>query len=127
MAIPKEHKEFYKLDLESGWETPAGYPSGIEQKIISGALDESNKTGSRTRILRFHSGVYTTAPFLHDYWEEVCLLSGDLIVGSDTAGQGGESFEPYTYAVRPPGVPHGPFKSVNGCTLLEIHYYDEGG
>ena len=30
-----------------------------------------------------------------------------------------------SYACRPPGIYHGPFKSVQGCLLLEIHYYDE--
>ena len=123
MPITKEHREFFLLDLETGWETPSGYPLGIEQKILSSSLDETNKTGSRTRLLRIHAGAYTTEPFVHDYWEEVCLLSGDLIVGSDAAGQGGERFEPYTYAVRPPGANHGPFKSETGCMVLEIHYY----
>ena len=28
-----------------------------------------------------------------------------------------------TYACRPPGVHHGPFKSDNGCILYELHYY----
>lgn len=124
MAINKLHEEFHAIDLNSGWETPPGYPSGITQKIISGALDEENKRGSRTRLLRFEPGVYTTAPFLHDYWEEVYQLSGDLIVGNDAQGNGGESFGPHTYACRPPGAAHGPFKSKNGCVLLEIHYYD---
>lgn len=31
---------------------------------------------------------------------------------------------PTPYCVRPPGVPHGPFKSETGCLLLEQHYYD---
>ena len=35
-------------------------------------------------------GVYTTKPFVHDYWEEVLLISGDLIVGNDENGNGGE-------------------------------------
>ena len=33
------------------------------------------------------------APFVHDHWEEVCLVSGDLIVRNDAYGSGGESFE----------------------------------
>ncbi len=82
--------------------------------------------GSRTRLLRFAPGVYTTAPFVHDHWEEVYLLSGDLVVGNDDKGKGGEPFEAPTYACRPPGVHHGPFKSERGCMLYEIHYYDEG-
>jgi len=124
MAIEKEHKEFQNLNLDEGWEVPRGYPSGIQQKILSGRLDEENKRGSRTRLLRFSPGVYTTAPFVHEYWEEVYLLSGELIVGNDEQGNGGETFSSPTYACRPPGVFHGPFKSVDGCLLYEIHYYD---
>lgn len=124
MPINKTHDEFHTIDLEAGWEVPAGYPAGIEQKILSGALDEANRRGSRTRLLRFHPGVFTTAPFVHEYWEEVYLLRGDLIVGIDAQGNGGTPFPPDTYACRPPGAYHGPFRSNGGCLLLEIHYYD---
>jgi hypothetical protein len=124
MPVNKLHDEFYALDLTSGWETPPGYPDGIQQKIIAGGLDEENRTGSRTRLLRFAPGVFTTEPFVHDYWEEVYLVEGDLIVGNDAEGNGGESFSRHTYACRPPGAYHGPFKSEGGCLLLEIHYFD---
>ncbi len=50
MAIEKEHKEFYTLNMDEGWEVPEGYPSGIQQKILSGRLDEENKRGHRTRL-----------------------------------------------------------------------------
>jgi hypothetical protein len=79
LAINKLHDEFHTLDMASGWEVPPGYPSGIQQKILAGSLDEKGKRGSRTRLLRFDPGIYTTAPFVHDYWEEVFLLSGDLM------------------------------------------------
>jgi Protein of unknown function (DUF2848) len=125
MAIQKEHKEFHTIDLHNGWEVPPGYPSGIEQQVLAGSLDEAGKKGFRTRHLRFQPGVYTTVPFVHEYWEEVYVVSGDLIVGNDANGNGGERFGPNTYACRPPGTYHGPFKSENGCLLLEIHYYDE--
>lgn len=124
MKINKLHDEFHTLDMNSGCEVPEGYPSGIQQKILSGALDEKNKTGSRTRLLRFAAGVFTTSPFVHEYWEEVFLVSGDLTVGNDAQGKGGESFAPFTYACRPPGAYHGPFRSDKGCLLLEIHYYE---
>jgi hypothetical protein len=127
MAIHKEHKEFYTVDLKQGWETLPGYPAGIRQQILAGVLDEKNKRGFRTRHLRFEPGVYTTEPFVHDYWEEVYLVSGDLIVGSDRNGKGGTRFGPNTYACRPPGTRHGPFRSEKGCLLLELHYYDETG
>lgn len=125
MPINKEHKEFYAVDMGGRWDVPEGYPEGIKQKILVGHLDERNKTGCRTRLLRFDPGVFTTEPFTHDYWEEVYLLKGDLTVGNDSAGQGGRKFDPDTYACRPPGTPHGPFKSDSGCLLLESHYYDE--
>ncbi|MER2537365.1 MAG: cupin [Rhizobiaceae bacterium] len=123
MSVEKLHEEFHALDMDAGWHTPEGYPSGIKQKIIAGGLDETGGKGNRTRLLRFDPGVYTTAPFVHTYWEEVFLLSGDLIVGNDANGEGGQKFEGYTYAVRPPGVYHGPFKSDRGCLLLETHYF----
>jgi hypothetical protein len=126
MAIEKEHKEFYKVDLERDWERLPNYPEGIQQQVLSGFLDEKSKRGFRTRHLRFQPGVHTTDPFVHDYWEEVYLVSGDLIVGSDRNGRGGARFGPNTYACRPPGTPHGPFKSEGGCLLLELHYYDDG-
>ncbi len=127
MPINKEHLEFFTVDLSTGWETPPGYPDGIKQKILTGVLDEEAKTGGRTRLLRIEAGVFTTEPFVHDYWEEVYMISGDLTVGNDAEGKGGESFGPNTYACRPPGSPHGPFKSENGCMVYEIHYYDETG
>jgi ChrR Cupin-like domain len=123
MPIDKPHLEFHTVDMASGWETPPGYPEGIEQKILAGALDEERHQGNRTRLLRFRPGVFTTAPFVHDYWEEVFLVEGDLTVGNDAEGRGGENFPPGTYACRPPGAAHGPFKSNAGCLLLEIHYY----
>jgi hypothetical protein len=124
MAVNKEHLEFHAVDLASGWEVPQGYPEGIQQKILAGALDEEARRGTRTRLLRFDPGVWTTEPFVHTYWEEVYLVSGDLTVGNDAEGRGGESFQPNTYACRPPGAPHGPFRSDGGCLLLEVHYFD---
>ena len=84
------------------------------------ALAES---GNRTRLLKIEPGAFSTMPFVHEYWEEVFLVAGDLICGSDDKGQGGEQFKGPTYCVRPPGVHHGPFTSKTGCILLETHYY----
>lgn len=123
MSAGKPHLEFHTLDMATGWETPPGYPEGIKQKILASDLDEEAKRGSRTRLLRFDPGVYTTEPFVHDHWEEVYLLHGDLTVGNDASGRGGEAFPADTYACRPPGAYHGPFKSEGGCMLLELHYY----
>ena len=126
MSFQKEHKEFHSIVMDGDeWHSPPGYPPGIEQKILAGRLDEDRKAGSRTRLLRFKPGGYTTQPFMHDYWEEVYLLSGDLTVTGPRVGDRAQSFAPNTYACRPPGVPHGPFRSERGCVLLEFHYYEQ--
>jgi hypothetical protein len=127
MAFDKGHLEFHTLDMKGGWHHVPGYPPGFHEKILAGLLDEKNKRGNRTRLLRIEPGAFSTKPFVHEYWEEVFLLSGDLIVGNDAQGKGGEPFSNYTYAVRPPGVYHGPFTSKAGCLLLETHYFEEGG
>ncbi len=124
MAVNKKHEEFYQVDMETGWQSPPGYPEGIQQKILSGFLDTENKTGGHTRLLRFLPGAYSTEPFIHDHWEEVFVISGDMIVGSDANGKGGKAYYANTYCCRPPGVPHGPFRTETGCLLLEQHYYD---
>ena len=119
----KPHLEFITIDRDEGWQTPPGYKRGFWQKVLASDLDEVNKRGSRSRLLRIDPGVYSEAPFVHDHWEEVYLAEGDLIVGCDASGNGGTQFHAPTYACRPPGVYHGPFKSENGCLLFELHYY----
>ena len=123
MPMNKPHLEFHPVDMNDGWHTPAGYPAGIKQKILASDLDETQKMGSRSRLLKFEPGVYTTVPFVHDHWEEVYLMSGDLIVGNDVEGKGGEPFHAPTYACRPPGMPHGPWRTREGCSTFEIRYH----
>src|SRR5437879_11382632 len=71
MAIRKEHKEFYKVDLNKGWENLPGYPDGIQQQVLAGFLDEKNKRGFRTRHLRFKPGIYTTDPRSEEHTSEL--------------------------------------------------------
>ncbi len=126
MVIDKEHREFFPIAMSGpGWQLPEGYApeAGVDEMILSGSLDTRGRQGSRTRLLRFQPGSFTTEPFVHNYWEEVFLLQGDLTVGNDAEGNGGEPFAAPTYACRPPGVFHGPFKSNGGCLLLEMHYF----
>ena len=58
MGRGKQHLEFEKLDMETGWETPPGYPAGMQQKVLTSDLDEEGKSGSRSRFLRILPGTY---------------------------------------------------------------------
>ena len=104
------------VDLRAGWEPVPGDADGVEQKLLSGTLDEDKKLGVRTRLIRFQPGAVVNSEFLHDYWEEVYLIEGHLNVA-------GENFYAPSYACRPPGTPHSPFASPKGCSFLEIQYY----
>ena len=123
MKLDKPAVEFHGLDIETGWGPAPGAAPGIEQKLLSGELDERNKVGARTRLIRFQPGAIGPDQFVHDYWEEVYLISGQLTAGNDKNGEGGETFAPPSYACRPPGTYHGPFASKDGCLFFEIQYY----
>ena len=114
---------FHELDTDTGWEPVPGGAPGVEQKMLSGALDEDAKRGVRTRLIRFKPGAIAPNVFLHDYWEEVYLISGSLVNGCDAGGAGGTEFAAPAYACRPPGTEHGPFTSAAGCVFFEIQYY----
>jgi len=126
MSLTTEMKppiDFHQLDMDTGWEPAPGAAPGIEQKILSGSLDEEKGLGVRTRLIRFQPGAIAPDTFVHSYWEEVYLISGELIVGNDETGEGGQSFTQACYACRPPGTVHGPFASPQGCLFFEIQYY----
>lgn len=125
MQIDKPYLEFFQVDVSSGWEVPPGYPAGLEQKILSGRLDETARRGTRSRLMRYLPGAGSTTGFLHEYWEEVFCVEGDFESFDPTTGKTIEVFGPGAYACRPPGSPHGPFRSKTGCLLFEIHYFDE--
>lgn len=118
---------FHMLDPDTGWEPVHGGAPGVEQKMLSGALDEDAKTGVRTRLIRFRPGTVAPNVFVHDYWEEVYLIAGTLVNGCDAHGAGGTAFDAPAYACRPPGTDHGPFTSAGGCVFFEIQYYTGTG
>ena len=37
------------------------------------------------------------------------------------------TFSKGMYACRPPGMPHGPWRSETGCTTIEFRYFRPGG
>lgn len=119
MNRQRVHIEMRAVDTGTGWQALAGFAHGLETKLLSDDLDEIEKTGGRTRLVRFAAGATTTQTLVHDYWEEVYMLSGDLRpVGLATPTPGAPA-----YSCRPPGTAHGPFVSDAGCMLLEMQYY----
>lgn len=103
----KEAKEF---TAGPAWIDAGG---GIEQKVLSADAD-----GTLTRLARWAPGT-TSGPEVirHEYVEEVYLLEGEL---TDLTLD--QTFGPGDYACRPPGMPHGPYRTGTGCTMLEIRY-----
>jgi quercetin dioxygenase-like cupin family protein len=118
----KEAIDFSKLNIKHGWELAPGAGPGIEMKMLSGSLDEINKNGVRTRLIRFKPGAFNTEIFVHDYWEEVYMIKGSITLGNEIIGKSTTSSP--AYACRPPGTNHGPFRSDEGCLFLEIQYYN---
>ena len=112
--MPKPEFEFF--DPSSMADHPVGGIPGLTEKILS----RDPETGDYTRMLRFEPGTDTTPMGVqrHDFWEEVWIVEGGIHdITLDTMFTAG------MYACRPPGMPHGPWRSPNGCTTFEVRYY----
>jgi len=111
--MPKPEYEFHYPQGE--WRPAGGEVEGIQEQILS----EDPETGAYTRLLRFEPGVDSSpnGTFTHDFWEEVFIVSGDL-----TDLRLDETFRTGMYACRPPGMPHGPWRSEEGVLMLETRY-----
>ena len=100
---------------EKQWQPIDGLEGIAEELTLS--IDEA--TGEYTRLTRFYAGADTT-PFgskSHEYPEEIFILSGRLY---------DQAFDMWLetghYASRPPGEKHGPFKTEEGCVVLEVSF-----
>jgi len=115
--MSKPELEFHLPDAP--WSTPVGAGPGVEELVLADDLER----GCRTALVRWAPGTDTSAQGVarHDFWEEVYLVEGalhDLTLGRTfTAGM---------YACRPPGMPHGPWTSPDGVTMLVITYPEPG-
>jgi hypothetical protein len=111
--MPKPEYEFH---TPAGAWTPApGAAHGIWQQVL--ATDE--ETGAYTGLVRYDPGADSSpnGTAMHDYWEEVLILEGDL-----TDLHLGQTFTQGMYACRPPGMLHGPWRSASGVLMLEFRY-----
>jgi hypothetical protein len=111
LTMPKPELEFHTPSEE--WSS-AGTP-GIWDRRLSHDPD----TGDTTAFQRYEPGA-ASAPVVitHDFWEEVILLDGDL--HDITAAR---TFTAGMYACRPPGMPHGPYRSETGCLMFVTTRY----
>lgn len=122
--MARDHREFFPVDMEGAWDKIPGYPDGFARLTLADSLDPTKARGRTTRIIRIEAGTVLPRAVVHETCEEVFLYQGDLVVGCDENGEGGEVFHAPTYAIRPEQVLHGPFSSRTGCLMIELHYYD---
>lgn len=124
---PPRHREFFDVlrdaDTRGAWRTLPTAGAPLLELILADDFDELARRGSRTRLVRWAPGALLPEPVVHAFHEQVFVVDGEFVVGCDARGEGGETFGPYTYACRPPGILHGPFASRTGCTLLEFMYW----
>jgi len=106
----KQEREFFDPSFLP-WRPAAGYPAGVWEQVLAGGEDE----GVTTRFLRFEPGAGNDTVVTHDFWEEIYIVSGACEVGGTTYRAG-------MVAARPPGMPHGPFRSAGGCVNFEVRY-----
>ncbi|MGD8317998.1 MAG: cupin domain-containing protein, partial [Myxococcales bacterium] len=97
------------------WQAVEGLEGMADELTL--AIDEQN--GDYTRLTRFAPGTDTSAfgSKSHDYPEEVFIIEGSLY---DAAF--GRWLRKGDYASRPPGEAHGPFRTEEGCLVLEMSY-----
>jgi hypothetical protein len=112
--MPKPELEFFTV-AGLPW-TPAvpGVP-GLTEQILA----RDGAGGVATRLLRWEPGSDTSraGTQVHTFWEEVYILEGsirDLKLN--------KTFTKGMYACRPPGMPHGPWISSEGCLTFEVRY-----
>jgi len=73
--MPKREIEFIDVDTHYEWKPVEGDTLGIKEKILS----RDPETKSYTRLLKFPPGIRTQELLVHDFWEEVLILEGELI------------------------------------------------
>jgi hypothetical protein len=111
--MAKPELEFTPADAVGWTPVPNSACEGLDERVLA------SDGRVATRILRFASGTDTSpnGVQVHDFWEEVYILTGAI-----TDLRLGQTFSAGMYACRPPGMPHGPWTSSEGCTTFEVRY-----
>lgn len=113
-----EYEFFDPQDTPSfSWHPAPGDVTGQLEELV---LSEDPETGNYTRLLRFAKDADTSpnGTLSHlDFWEEVWIIDGTLV---DL--RLGQRFGKGSYACRPPGMLHGPWRAPEGALTFEIRY-----
>jgi len=112
--VTKSEREFFDVSAVDWTAVEPGVPGLTERVLVADPA-----SGVATRMLRFDPNTDTSplGPQRHPFWEEVYILSGDL--HDLTLDQ---VFRSGMYACRPPGMPHGPWRTAEGCITFEVRY-----
>ena len=91
---------------EMDWEQPQteGFPAGAARK----SLHYDEDTGAATWLLGVLPAWRETRIEVHPVVEEAYQVQGSMVSDQGTFSAG-------KYFWRPPGIPHGPFKTAKGC------------
>ncbi|WP_238420659.1 cupin domain-containing protein [Gordonia sp. 'Campus'] len=112
--MAKPEYEFFPVTDVQYTVCPGGDPK-ITERILSRDPDGN----VATRILRYEAGADSSPMGVqkHDFWEEVYILEGSFVdLTLDQTFSAGE------YACRPPGMPHGPWRTDEGVLTFEVRY-----
>jgi quercetin dioxygenase-like cupin family protein len=112
--MAKPEYEFFPVTDVEYTVCPGGDPK-ITERILSRDPDGN----VATRILRYEAGADSSPMGVqkHDFWEEVYILEGSFV--DLTLDQ---TFSTGEYACRPPGMPHGPWRTDEGVLTFEVRY-----
>ena len=113
--MAKPELEFFSVTAVGWTPVPGSACRGLVERVLVG------DGRVETRILCFAPGTDTTpnGVQVHEFWEEVYILTGSI-----TDLRLGQTFTEGSYACRPPGMAHGPWRSPEGCTTFEVRYPD---
>jgi len=106
--------EYFQLKSgEARWTHAKGEPEGVDEVVL-----HRHRDGSYTHVLRVREGVKFAKPVTHEFYEEAYYLEGEML-NTKT----GKTISAGEYVFHKPGEPHGPFKSLKTCLILEFRYY----
>ncbi len=89
----------------------------IHDGVYERVLSRGEGTEALTRLVKFDAGVDMRNVLVHDFFEEFVVIDGSL-----TDLTLNKTFTKGMYALRLPGLKHGPFTSKDGCLAVEIRY-----